>query len=82
MILFGKEFIPRGSNSKYTREGGPLFDLDRLFEMLKSKCPAHVAQELKVPNNSVLYLIDKYYTEDMKLQIKWLRSRHTQIRTK
>jgi hypothetical protein len=78
MIFRGKEFFPRGSNKKHKK----LDDLDALFIMLKSQCPAHVARELGVPNNSVLYLIDKYFNESEKAQIKWLRARHNQIRTK
>lgn len=73
MIKFrGSYFEPRGSNKKHRI----LDDLDMVFDMLKVKCPAHVARQLGVPSTSLLYLIDKYFSEAEKSQIAWGRSRH------
>lgn len=68
----GQEFRVRGSNKKYLQ----LDDLDHLKELLRINCPADVAKLLEVPANSVMFTIDRYFTEEEKDNIAWKRKRH------
>lgn len=72
----GKDFIPRGSNRRYEQ----LNDLDALYERLKAKSPADVARDLCVPYNSIRFLIDKYFTVEEQMMIRWARRPHKNIK--
>lgn len=81
MKMNGKEIKVRGSNKFYTE----LDDLDWLFEQLKVKSMAQLADELKIPytsRNVIRHRVEKYFPQEWKDQIKRERKPHTKSRKK
>ena len=70
----GREFKPRGSNKKYKQ----LDDFDNVYWLMTEggMSPKQAADHLEVPPSCVLFLIDKYCTEEEKSRINWARARH------
>lgn len=77
MKLFEKQLQLRNSNHKYWQ----LDDLDKLFETLKTMSIGEFCKETGIPYNSVRYRTERYFTDEMKAQIKRNRKPHKKKKT-
>jgi hypothetical protein len=72
MKLHGIEFTTRNANKKYQ----VLDDLDNLYALLLQGSMQDVAKSLGVPHGSVWFMVNRYFTQEMRDLIKKDRRFH------